>query len=461
MERRYENEVVGFNTRMTDIHAAIGRVQLDASSPAGPSSARRTPPSSTPTSTASSSRRSPTGATHVYHQYTIRVAEDRDGFAARAARGARRRLRGLLPDPEPPAPVVRRSTLDLPETERAAAEVLSLPVHPSLTQDDLERIVAAVNAARPGPMAPRMAATLRAGLIGLGHDGPPPRPGARVARRASSSSPSPTPSATRTAWPGGRPLPAPRRGPGRRPASTTAWSPSRRPTTSGSALALADAGVHALVEKPLAPDGRRREPARRRRSSPRAWSGPSATSSATTPRCSSLRVAARSTASSGSVYQIVTRRQGPFPARIADVGVVKDLATHDIDLTAWVPQQPYRRWRRRTAYKSGREYEDLVAVVGSLADGTVTNHLVNWLSPMKERVTIVTGEQGRVRRRHPHRRPDLLRQRHRAHTSGTPSPSSAASPRATSSATPSPSPSRCGPSTSSSATPCSARRPTS
>jgi dTDP-4-amino-4,6-dideoxygalactose transaminase len=36
--------------------------------------------------------------------------------------------------------------IDLPETERAAAECLSLPVHPSLSADDLERIVTAVNA---------------------------------------------------------------------------------------------------------------------------------------------------------------------------------------------------------------------------------------------------------------------------------------------------------------------------
>ena len=43
----------------------------------------------------------------------------------------------------------------------------------------------------------------------------------------------------------------------------------------------------------------------------------------------------------GEIYQIATRRQGPFPARIADVGVVMDLATHDIDLTAWVTQQPF------------------------------------------------------------------------------------------------------------------------
>ncbi|MEI7780219.1 MAG: Gfo/Idh/MocA family oxidoreductase, partial [Actinomycetes bacterium] len=96
----------------------------------------------------------------------------------------------------------------------------------------------------------------------------------------------------------------------------------------------------------------------------------------------------------GAVYQIVTRRQGPFPARIADVGVVKDLATHDIDLTAWVAGQPFVAVSARTAHRSGREHEDLVAVVGQLADGTVTSHLVNWLSPLKERVTIITGERG-------------------------------------------------------------------
>jgi UDP-N-acetylglucosamine 3-dehydrogenase len=96
----------------------------------------------------------------------------------------------------------------------------------------------------------------------------------------------------------------------------------------------------------------------------------------------------------GDVYQVTTRRQGPFPARIADVGVVKDLGTHDIDLTAWVTQQTYTSVSARTAYKSGREHEDLVAVVGQLSGGTVTSHLVNWLSPLKERVTIITGERG-------------------------------------------------------------------
>jgi UDP-N-acetylglucosamine 3-dehydrogenase len=96
----------------------------------------------------------------------------------------------------------------------------------------------------------------------------------------------------------------------------------------------------------------------------------------------------------GQLYQVVTRRQGPFPARITDVGVIKDLATHDIDLTSWITGKLYKLVSAQTALRIGRTHEDLVAVVGSLIDGTVTNHLVNWLSPIKERVTVLTGEKG-------------------------------------------------------------------
>lgn len=96
----------------------------------------------------------------------------------------------------------------------------------------------------------------------------------------------------------------------------------------------------------------------------------------------------------GDIYQVATRRQGPFPNRIADVGVVKDLATHDIDLTAWVIQSPYASVSASTAHKSGREHEDLISVTGTMTNGVVVSHLVNWLSPMKERLTVVTGERG-------------------------------------------------------------------
>ncbi|GAD35623.1 PLP-dependent enzyme possibly involved in cellwall biogenesis [Microbacterium sp. TS-1] len=147
MERQYENEVVGFNARMTDIHAAIGRVQLtkvEAWTETRRANARFldnnlrgvvVPPVAE-------------GARHVYHQYTIRVPEDRDGFV-RALRDEHHVGSGVyypIPNHRLPSLASFAPGLELPETERAAAEVISLPVHPSLSDDDLERIVSAVNA---------------------------------------------------------------------------------------------------------------------------------------------------------------------------------------------------------------------------------------------------------------------------------------------------------------------------
>jgi len=96
----------------------------------------------------------------------------------------------------------------------------------------------------------------------------------------------------------------------------------------------------------------------------------------------------------GEIFQISTRRQGPFPARIADVGVVKDLATHDIDLTAWVAQSPYKNISSKTTHRSGRPHEDMVVAVGELENGVIVNHIVNWLTPFKERNTTVIGDKG-------------------------------------------------------------------
>ncbi len=96
----------------------------------------------------------------------------------------------------------------------------------------------------------------------------------------------------------------------------------------------------------------------------------------------------------GQIFQVVTRRQGPFPSRIADVGVVKDLATHDIDLTAWIAQERFSSVSARTAHRTGRQHEDLVTIVGELESGVVTSHTVNWLSPFKERRTVISGERG-------------------------------------------------------------------
>lgn len=158
------------------------------------------------------------------------------------------------------------------------------------------------------------------------------------------------------------------------------------------ALRLAAAGVHALVEKPIADTveaGQRMVDA----FASAGLVGAVGHIERFNPALQELRgrIAAGEL---GEVYQVVTRRQGPFPARIADVGVGKDLASHDIDLTAWVVQSDYRTVFAQTAHKSGREHEDMIIASGRLANGVIVNHLVNWLSPMKERVTIATGEAG-------------------------------------------------------------------
>jgi perosamine synthetase len=148
MEKQYENEVVGLNNRMTDIHAAIGRVQL-TKLPAWTAQRQAnaayfdehlqgvvTPPVAP-------------GAVHVYHQYTIRIEADDDGAARTEVARRLREDHGVGTGVYYPIPNHRLATfardIDLPVTEVAARQVLSLPVHPSLTQADLEHVVESVN----------------------------------------------------------------------------------------------------------------------------------------------------------------------------------------------------------------------------------------------------------------------------------------------------------------------------
>ncbi|MBS0025597.1 Gfo/Idh/MocA family protein [Microbacterium paraoxydans] len=158
------------------------------------------------------------------------------------------------------------------------------------------------------------------------------------------------------------------------------------------ALKLADAGVHTLVEKPIAHSleaGRRMTDA----FAEKGLVGAVGHVERFNPALQEMRRRLEA-GELGDVYQIATRRQSTFPARIADVGVAKDLASHDIDLTSWVAQSEYTTVFAQTAHKSGRDYEDMITVTGRLANGVIVNHLVNWLSPMKERITVVTGDRG-------------------------------------------------------------------
>jgi predicted dehydrogenase len=155
---------------------------------------------------------------------------------------------------------------------------------------------------------------------------------------------------------------------------------------------LAEAGVHAIIEKPLAESEESAE-ALVKVFTTNGLIGGVGHIERYNPALQSARKRIEA-GDLGDIYQVVTRRQGPFPGRIADVGVIMDLATHDIDLTAWVTQQAYATISAQTAHRSGRPHEDMVAAIGKLTSGTVVNHLVNWLSPQKERTTVITGEKG-------------------------------------------------------------------
>ncbi|BCJ42950.1 aminotransferase DegT [Actinoplanes ianthinogenes] len=145
MEQRYQNEVVGANMRLTDVAAAIGRVQLgrlaewtrrrraNAAFLDERLSGVVTPPVAA-------------GAHHVYHQYTVRVPGSRDAFqAALAERGVGSAV--YYPTPIHRLRAYEKGRTHLPETDRAAAEVVSLPVFPTLTGAELERIAEAVTTA--------------------------------------------------------------------------------------------------------------------------------------------------------------------------------------------------------------------------------------------------------------------------------------------------------------------------
>jgi dTDP-4-amino-4,6-dideoxygalactose transaminase len=155
MKVRYHHDLLGYNFRMTDVHAAIGLAQL-AKLP-GYNARRREiaarydaelrgviTPAVRP------------GVTHVYHQYTLRVGR-RDEFAEAL------RERGVGSGIYYPIPVHRQTPFvalgygeqSFPVTERLAEEVLSIPVHPSLTDDEVTTVIGAVNevAAALGPIA--------------------------------------------------------------------------------------------------------------------------------------------------------------------------------------------------------------------------------------------------------------------------------------------------------------------
>jgi perosamine synthetase len=147
MRRRYYHDELGYNLRMTDIHAAIGLAQI---AKLDKFNAKRRENAAFYNSHLKGVTTPfvPEGIEHVFHQYTVRVPG-----------GKRDALRAFLQENEIgsevyyPVPIHKQSFYiselgykdSLPETEKAALEVLSLPIHPGLSQDDLEKVAAKIN----------------------------------------------------------------------------------------------------------------------------------------------------------------------------------------------------------------------------------------------------------------------------------------------------------------------------
>lgn len=146
MKVRYHHDTLGYNFRMTDIHASIGLAQL-TKLPANNARRREIAARYDAELRGVVTPRVRDGVTHVYHQYTIRVPQ-RDAFAAALTE------RGVGNGIYYPIPVHRQAPFvalgyveeGYPVTDRLSDEVLSIPVHPSLTPDEVSTVIEAVNA---------------------------------------------------------------------------------------------------------------------------------------------------------------------------------------------------------------------------------------------------------------------------------------------------------------------------
>jgi predicted dehydrogenase len=99
----------------------------------------------------------------------------------------------------------------------------------------------------------------------------------------------------------------------------------------------------------------------------------------------------------GRIFQIACRRVGPFPTRVRDVGVVIDLAPHDIDLMRYITGTDPVRVYCETERRIHTEYEDLLLGLLRFPDGVTGALEINWLTPTKVREVLVLGERGMFR----------------------------------------------------------------
>jgi UDP-N-acetylglucosamine 3-dehydrogenase len=167
------------------------------------------------------------------------------------------------------------------------------------------------------------------------------------------------------------------------------------PTTAHEALALRaiERGIAVLVEKPLAETV---EQARRIVDASRATGVPVAVGHVErfNPAVRELGRLIHEERWLSAVYAIQTRRAGPFPARIRDVGVTIDLATHDVDICSWIAGERPVGAHAETAQRIHATHEDLLFGLLHFPSGIVAQLDVDWLTPAKRRQLTVIGEEG-------------------------------------------------------------------
>jgi predicted dehydrogenase len=161
------------------------------------------------------------------------------------------------------------------------------------------------------------------------------------------------------------------------------------------AIAALEAGAHILVEKPIAStldEGRRiiRRAAELQR---KLMIGHIVRFN---PAIQALKEKL-SNGALGRIFQITCRRVGPFPSRIRDVGVVIDLAPHDLDLMRFLTGSNPIRIYAETEQRIHTDHEDLLTAILRFPGGVTGLLEINWLTPTKVREVLVLGERGLFR----------------------------------------------------------------
>ncbi len=157
-------------------------------------------------------------------------------------------------------------------------------------------------------------------------------------------------------------------------------------------LEALDAGAHVLVEKPIAPD--------RAEAEQMIAAAEAADRILTVGHIERFNPAIRELSRRlddgelGRVFQIRAARLGPFPARVRDVGVVVDLAPHDIDVMRFLLRSEPIRLYAETEQRIHTDHEDLFTGLIKFDSGAIGLLEINWLTPTKVRKLTVTGERG-------------------------------------------------------------------